>query len=135
MPALKKGQPVTPIDPAEPDAALEADAADPGEVAEAKARERQTQAGKYGAAKAPPYKPPEDRPRDGEDKKTAWIEIELVGEDDKPIPGEKYEITLPDGSVASGTLDADGLARVEGFEPGQCKVSFPDLDQDAWEPA
>ena len=30
------------------------------------------------------------------------------------------------------TLDNKGFARVAGFEPGQCKVSFPTLDQDAW---
>ena len=25
--------------------------------------------------------------------------------------------------------------RVEGFEPGDCKITFPDLDKDAWEDA
>lgn len=68
-----------------------------------------------------------------EKDKTDWIEIEFVGEDDSPISGEKYEVTLPDGSVASGTLDANGFARIEGFEPGKCKVSFPNLDADTWE--
>lgn len=67
--------------------------------------------------------------------KTDWIEIEFVGEDGKPIPGEKYEITLPDGSIASGTLDSNGFARVDGFEPGKCKISFPNLDTEAWEPS
>ena len=45
------------------------------------------------------------------------------------------EIELPDGSVASGSLDPKGFARIEGIEPGQCKISFPDLDKDAWEKA
>jgi len=57
----------------------------------------------------------------------------MVGEDDEPIPGEKYKITLPDDSVAEGTLDEKGAARVEGFEKGTCKVSFPKLDKEAWE--
>jgi hypothetical protein len=46
----------------------------------------------------------------------------------------KYRITLPDGeTVAEGTLDDKGFARVDGIEPGTCKITFPDLDKDAWE--
>ena len=63
-----------------------------------------------------------------------WIEIELVGEDEKPIPWEQYQITLPDGSDVSGFLDADGKARVDGIpEAGDCKVTFPVLDAAAWD--
>src|SRR5688572_6570770 len=62
-----------------------------------------------------------------------WIEIELIGEDGKPIPNEKYKMTLPDGSEKEGTLDQNGWARVEGSEKGDCEVSFPELDQKAWE--
>ncbi|MEA2544597.1 MAG: hypothetical protein QOH35_5963 [Acidobacteriaceae bacterium] len=64
-----------------------------------------------------------------------WIEIELLGEDDSPIPGEAYRIKLPDGSIVSGTLDAKGGARVENIsEPGACQITFPALDRGAWEP-
>ena len=56
-----------------------------------------------------------------------------MGEDDKPIPGEKYRVTLPDGSVDEGTLDQHGWARVQGFEKGECKITLPELDKDAWE--
>lgn len=77
------------------------------------------------------FRPPETAAEQQE--RTAWIEIELVDEDDQPVPGARYAITLPDGSVADGTLDAKGFARVEGFEPGSCQVTFPDLDQEAWE--
>lgn len=63
-----------------------------------------------------------------------WIEIELVGEDDQPIPWERYEITLPDRAVRSGFLDHAGKARVDNIpEGGQCLVSFPDLDTAAWD--
>ena len=49
------------------------------------------------------------------------------------MPGEKYEIKLPDGeTVDSGTLDGNGRARVEGIDPGQCEVTFPELDGDSW---
>ena len=58
-----------------------------------------------------------------------------MGEDDEPVPGEVYRVTLPDGKVAEGTLDEKGFARVEGIDPGTCKVTFPNLDQEAWEKA
>lgn len=64
---------------------------------------------------------------------TSWIEIELVDEADQPVAGERYELKLPDGKIRRGTLDANGLARVEGIPPGQCEVCFPNLDAAAWE--
>ncbi|MGB9466239.1 MAG: hypothetical protein WBR10_14110 [Candidatus Acidiferrum sp.] len=64
--------------------------------------------------------------------KTSWVSIELVGDDGKPVPGEAYQITLPDGSVVQGSLDEKGRAKVNGFDPGTCKVTFPNLDKDAW---
>jgi hypothetical protein len=47
----------------------------------------------------------------------------------------RYEVKLSDGAVASGTLDEKGLARIEGIPPGNCEVTFPDLDGEAWEKA
>lgn len=61
-----------------------------------------------------------------------WIEIELIGEDDQPISGEKYLVKLPDGTTKEGILNDQGWARVEGFFTGQCNVTFPELDQDSW---
>jgi len=63
----------------------------------------------------------------------AWIELELVGDDDGPIADEVYRIVAPGGGVFSGKTDADGVARVEGLAAGECRVSFPDLDEEAWE--
>ena len=41
---------------------------------------------------------------------------------------------LPDGeTVAQGSLDEKGWARVDGIDEGSCKVTFLDLDKDAWE--
>ncbi len=65
---------------------------------------------------------------------TDWIEIELVGMDDSPVAGMPYEITLPDGkTVDKGTLDAKGKAKLIGLTSGDCQISFPELDQAAWE--
>ena len=62
----------------------------------------------------------------------SWIEVQLVGEDDSPIPQAQYEIKLPGGKLVAGNLDDDGAVRLEGIPPGVCGVSFPELDKDAW---
>lgn len=64
----------------------------------------------------------------------SWIEIVLIGEDEKPIGGERYAVELPGGTIVTGRLSADGTARLDRIPPGTCKVSFPDLDKDAWTP-
>jgi type VI secretion system secreted protein VgrG len=68
-----------------------------------------------------------------EEKKTSWIEIELVDEAGQPWPNERYEITGPNGKVYRGTLDENGQAHVEVELQGEHQISFPKLDQDAWE--
>lgn len=128
----KSGTAGSAVSPTDPKAAEEADVADPGEVEKIKAEQRKTQTGKYGSEQIKPHKPPETKEEKAE--KRSWIEIELVDEEKQPVPGERYKITLPDGeTVAEGTLDDKGFARVDGMEPGSCKITFPELDKDAWE--
>ncbi len=129
----KSGSPVSLVAPTAPKEALSADVADPGQVARAVADQIQTQKGKYGETPVEPYKPPASPEAKG--TQTSWIEIELVDEAGKPVPGEKYSIKLPDGRTESGTLDGKGFARVAPIDPGTCDVSFPDLDKDAWKKA
>jgi type VI secretion system secreted protein VgrG len=122
----------TAVSPTAPTAPEEADLADPMKTAEAKAEQLETGTGKYGKKALPPFTP-EDSAEEGE---THWIEIELVDEAGNPVPGERYEVKLPDGRVAKGTLNAEGFARVAGFDQaGNCEITFPDLDKDAWEKA
>ena len=121
----------SPVGPTEATAAEEADDADPGEVAQVKARQKETRSGKYGSTKSAPFKKAEHTTTEEEQ---TWIEVELLDDDDKPVPGERFQIELPDGRTVSGTLDQNGHARVEGIQPGSCKVTFPNLDKDAWEP-
>ena len=71
----------------------------------------------------------QEKPKD----KKAWIEIILVDMEGKPVPNVKYRITPPGGEPVEGTLNEHGQAGVYGIEPGNCKVTFPDLDKDAWE--
>jgi len=124
------------VSPAAPDQAQDADNADPGQVESVKAGQRQTKTGKYGSQQVKPFKPAsaeqvaaEQSSEDGPGKTPSWIALKLEDADGHPVPGEAYEVTLPDNSVASGTTDENGQARVEGFEPGQCKISFPNLDK------
>jgi len=70
--------------------------------------------------------------KDTKEKKLSWIEIELVDEEGKPVPSEKYSIDLPDGRKKEGMLDSEGRARVDGIDPGTCNVSFPDRDAKDW---
>lgn len=69
---------------------------------------------------------------------TAWVELELVGEDGTGLADHRYVLTLPDGSTREGKTDSDGLARIEGIaakDGDTCSLTFPDLDRAAWEPA
>jgi hypothetical protein len=83
-----------------------------------------------GSEPVKPFKPTEE---DEENEEKSWIEIEMVDEEDNPVPGMKYKVTLSDETVAEGTLDGKGFARLEGIPKGNCKVTFPELDKEAWE--
>ncbi|MBX9603682.1 MAG: hypothetical protein K2X35_21935 [Bryobacteraceae bacterium] len=67
--------------------------------------------------------------------KDTFIEIRLVDNQKKPVPKAKYRIQLPDSSILEGELDDDGVARVDHIVPGQCLVSFPEIDGREWRPA
>jgi type VI secretion system secreted protein VgrG len=133
MPSPKSGNAGSAVPPAAPTAAFDADDANPGVVEQIKATQLQTKTGKYGSVQVKPYKPPQTQ--EEKEKKPHWIEIKLLDEDQNPVPGEQYRITLPDGeTVAEGTLDDKGSARVDGIDPGTCQVSFPNLDKDGVNP-
>ncbi|MCK5269838.1 MAG: hypothetical protein KAJ46_03600 [Sedimentisphaerales bacterium] len=127
----KDGKAGKAVAPAEPDQAEEADIADPGKMDEIKAEQVEKEEGKYGATQVTPHKPPEEGEEEAE-KKT-WIEIKLLDEEGVPVAGEKYRVELADGTTAEGSLDQEGLARIEGVDPGNCVVTYPDLDEKAWE--
>lgn len=66
-----------------------------------------------------------------------WIEIELVYEEGgKPVADEEFLIKLPDGAEVRGRLNKDGTARVDSIPiPGNCEITFPNLDKELWKPA
>lgn len=87
-----------------------------------------------GTESPPWHREPSDDEAAGEGEETASIEIALVDENGNPVPGEPYSVVLPDGSVAEGITGQDGTATIRGFSPpGDCQVSFTNLDAGAWE--
>lgn len=140
MASPESAKTLPPVAPAAPAEAEPADNADPGEVEKAKAEQREGQFGKYGKTPVE-YHTGSAGPDAAGDafengpEPVTWIEIELVDTTDKPVSGEGYEVKLPDGKVACGTLDEKGFARIDGIPPGTCQVSFPRLDKDAWKKA
>lgn len=80
--------------------------------------------------------PPGPAPGPAPEKKV-WLEIVLLSDDEPPKPMElvKYKVELPDGSVREGQLDAKGMARFDGIDPGSAKVSFPGLHGPDWKKA
>jgi hypothetical protein len=134
----KAGTAVSLVAPPAPKEAEEAVKAEAGqaeksshETAEATAGSTTaTKVGPAGGAGSGDSEPPKQHQPDKEKK--GWIEIVLKNEEGTPLGGTRYVVTLPDGTQADGTLDDKGKARVEGFDPGSCKVTFPELDQKVW---
>ena len=128
MPSPKSGTAGSAVSPADPAAATDADDAVAGGVDQAQANAITAKAGAFDSVKTKPYKK--------DVKKKSWIEIKLIDEQNNPVPGEPYSITLSDGeTVASGTLDEKGFARVDGIDPGSCQITFPERDKEAWSKA
>lgn len=61
------------------------------------------------------------------DKDISWIELLLTNSDGKPMPGEQYDVELPDGKKITGHLDDSGRAKIDGIRAGNCKVWFPNI--------
>lgn len=73
--------------------------------------------------------PPRAEP---EGPKLTWVAIRLVDDEGNPVPYRRYRIETPEGQTREGILDDQGRARVDGIEPGTCRVTFPGLDGRAW---
>lgn len=101
----------------------------PAMPAAAKTAYQLTQDMAQAMAGGPAPAPATEKPKE----KKAWIEIILVDMDGNPVPNVRYQITSPSGEVQEGRLNEHGQAGYYKIEPGDCKVTFPDLDKDAWE--
>jgi type VI secretion system secreted protein VgrG len=108
------------VAPESPAVADEADDAKPGTIIELQKR---------AAARKKEKKHKEDK------NKKSWIKIKMIDESGKGVPGIRYKVTLPNNRVRVGTLNKEGKAHIKGFDPGTCKITFPDLDKEAWQDA
>ncbi len=82
-------------------------------------------------AKARPKPPP---PEPEPEPERTFIVIKLVDDDGKPMAGARYRVEMPDGAIREGRLNSSGEARENHIVPGECKVTFPDLEDSAWKP-
>lgn len=128
MASPKSFKDIPAVAPAAPTEATQADDAQPGEVSKYKKDPASTQPGAGSSTPAGKTGKPDP-------KKPSWIEVELVGEDNKGIPGEAFKVIASDGSEYGGTTNELGVGRVQGIEPGSYDITFPRLDRQAWEPA
>ena len=138
------GSPGSLVSPLSPTDATDASDADPGAVTSVTPGTAATPASmslqdippatpgkKSAASNAPTHDPNSPANKN----KTHYIEIKLVDDDGNPVAGEPYKITLADGTtVADGTLDDKGFARVDNIDPGTCQITFPSRDQQDWSP-
>lgn len=133
----ESGTEVTPDLPELPAEVFDADEADPGEVAEARAEQAQTRSGKYGSTRvaagsgqAGASAASED---EDEDEALSSMTFELLDDSEAPIANEPYEVRLPDGSTRTGRTDAQGRVQLDGVEDGDTEVTFPRLQDGDWD--
>jgi hypothetical protein len=80
-----------------------------------------------------PPRPAPERPRLPEPRQElTWIEIEIVDEAGDAIVGEPISVVDPAGARKPLTTNEQGLARLEGIDPGACEISFPRIDGREW---
>jgi type VI secretion system secreted protein VgrG len=63
------------------------------------------------------------------EKKLDFVEIRLHNDAGVPVSNAPYEVTLPNGRMFKGKLDADGFARIDGVPSGECNVRFPEHEE------
>jgi type VI secretion system secreted protein VgrG len=127
------GTPGTAVSPTDPKAAIDADDAQAGQLTQGSASPVPPARAGYGTISPVPHHPPPPS-SDPPPKEKTWIEIKLEDVEGKPVPGAAYKVTMGDQTIAEGTLDDKGHARVDGIDPGSCKVTFPKLDKTVWKP-
>ena len=62
-------------------------------------------------------------------KTDTYLGIELVDAGKVPVPFARFIVTPPGKTPIEGTLDVNGKVRIEGLDPGTCKITFPNLDR------
>lgn len=61
-----------------------------------------------------------------------WVAIRVTTDKGRPLVGARYRITLPDGGIRQGILDADGRVDIRNITSGPCDIVLPDFDASEW---
>jgi uncharacterized Zn-binding protein involved in type VI secretion len=67
-----------------------------------------------------------------DEAKATWIEIQMNDKGGFGVANTKFQLETPDGKIIHGVTDGNGLGRVEGIQPGNHNITFPDLPPDGW---
>jgi hypothetical protein len=65
-------------------------------------------------------------------QKKHWVEVRMIDETDKPVPGLKCRLRDSADAIHKGALNNKGICRFDGLPEGDAYVCFPELDQLAW---
>jgi hypothetical protein len=84
------------------------------------------------AVSRPCGKPRSSRPPTSPSSQKTWIEYHLVDDMGKAVPGIRYRVKSPDGSMIDGAFDKHGKARIASLDPGNCKIWLVDVDGKEW---
>ncbi len=60
-------------------------------------------------------------------KPKSWIAITLIDRQGVRVAKARYRVSTRSGAVREGALDSKGEAYVDGLDPGECTVEFPDF--------
>ena len=64
--------------------------------------------------------------------KSTWIEVVMQDRGGFGVANTRFRLETPDGKVIFGVTNGNGVGRVEGIQPGNYKITFPDLPQDGF---
>jgi len=71
---------------------------------------------------------PAPEPAPHVDEELAFVAFRLVDQDGQPVPRRAVHLVLADQSEQEGFVDGEGRFRLDGVAPGNCELTFPDLD-------
>lgn len=78
---------------------------------------------------SPPVTPSQARPKPASEH---WVELEIVYDDGTPFDRD-CSVELPDGRKTAGAPNEKGIVRIDSLtSAGDCKVTFPTLDGNAF---
>jgi uncharacterized Zn-binding protein involved in type VI secretion len=67
-----------------------------------------------------------------EEATSTWIEVQLNDKGGFGVANTKFQLETADGKIIHGVTNGNGLGRVEGIQPGNHKITFPDLPPDGF---